>query len=334
MPPSAMPHAIGSSRTPGTVLVTGGAGFIGRSLTSQLLEREHAVVVLDDGSTGVLGDVPSGASVVSGDVREPGVVAQAMRGVDCVFHLAAAVGPRLVAEDPVDTWSRNVEGTAEVVRQAAARGARFLFVSSSEVYDAGQLAMRGAMTESESVTLDPRGRRELYAISKIAGESLIWAQHRAAHFAATIVRPFNVVGPGQQGRYGMVMARFADAIRGGRALEVYGDGSQRRCFLHVDDAVAALIKLAETRQSIGKTVNVGSDNEVSIGELARRFVRVAHASNEICFRPFAEVYGEAFRDPRRRLPDLAQLRSLIHWTPNRSLDDVILDVLRAAPTLT
>ncbi len=326
------PNSLNHSRC--TVLVTGGAGFIGRSLTSRLLELRHDVVVLDDGSTGMIDDVPGGARVIVGDVRKADVVSRAIKGVDLVFHLAAAVGPRLVADDPVDTWSRNVEGTAEVVRQAAERRTRLLFVSSSEVYDTAQRSPSCAMTESETVTLDPRGRRELYAISKVASESLIWAQHRAAGLPATIVRPFNVVGPGQRGRYGMVMARFAEAIRGGHPLEIYGDGTQRRCFLHVDDAVRALIALASEPEAIGKTINVGCNHETSIRELAHRFVRVAGGDHEILHRPFDEIYGEDFRDPRRRLPSLVQLKALIDWTPARDLDDVIADVLGATPSLT
>lgn len=315
------------------VLVTGGAGFIGRHLVRALVDRGDDVVVLDDLSTGRPDALASTAFLIEGDVRDANAVERATDGVDLAFHLAAAVGPALVAEDPAGTWSRNVLGTAVLLDACASRGVKALVLSTSEVY--GTLAgdpTRAArpLSEDESLQVRTDGRRDVYAVSKLAAEAYALALHRAHGLPVTVVRPFNVVGPGQLSRYGMVLARFADAVVRGQPLPVYGDGSQRRCFLHVHDAVDALLALAGCSAAEGAVVNLGSDDEVTVLELAHRVCRIAGVAPAIEHIPFAAVYGEGFRDPPLRRPDLARVRALIGFAPRRTLDDAVRDALGAA----
>jgi UDP-glucose 4-epimerase len=309
------------------ILITGGAGFVGRRLTRHALAAGHDVVALDDLSTGRGTDLEAGTRLVRGDVRDAAQVEALVADADVVVHLAAAVGPRLVAEDPVGTWSRNVEGTATVVRAAAAHGRRLLLASSSEVYGTA-VDEHAPLGEDEPCHVDAAGRRDVYAISKLAGEALAFAEHRARLVPMTIVRPFNLVGPGQGDRYGMVLARFARAACEGRDLEVYGDGRQRRCFLHVDDAAEALLALVSCAPAEGRIVNLGSDEEVAIEDLARRVIERAATGARLRHVPFARVHGEGFPDPQRRRPDLRRLRALLPgWQPRRTLDMAISDVL-------
>ena len=309
------------------LVITGGAGFVGARVARLALERGHDVVALDDLSTGRADAVPAGATWVEGDVRDAARVETVLEGADAVLHLAAAVGPRLVAEDPAGTWSRNVEGTATVVRACAARGRRLLLASSSEVYGVGPDS-EAPLSEDDPCRIDAAGRRDVYAISKLAGEALAFAEHRARWLPMTVVRPFNLVGPGQGGRYGMVLARFAEAARAGRDLEVYGDGLQRRCFLHVDDAADALLGLLDASASEGRIVNLGSDEEVTVLDVARRVAARVGRPRGWRHVDFERVHGEGFPDPRRRRPALDRLRSLLPtWRPSRTLDDAIDDVL-------
>ena len=307
-------------------LVTGGAGFIGRHLVRGLLAEGLSVVVLDDLSTGSRHGVEPRATFHRGDVRNRVLVDRIAEDCDVVFHLAASVGPRRVAQDPVGTWSCNVEGTAAVVASCAATGKRLLLASSSEVYGPRRDGL--ALQEDDAVSIEPHGRRDIYAVSKLAGESLALAEHRTRFLPVTAVRFFNVVGPGQSDRYGMVMARFASALRDGRPLTIYDDGAARRCFLHVADAVQALIALMRTPASEGQIVNVGNDEEVSVRALAQRFCQAA-GTGSVEHVPFAQVHGEGFADPQRRQPDVSRLRALTGWCPTRTLDDIVRDVLAA-----
>lgn len=305
------------------VLVTGGAGFVGRHLVRSLLARDDEVVVLDDGSSGALAGVPRGATLLEADVREASLVAAAVEDSDLVFHLAAAVGPQRVAEDPVDTWSRNVDGTASVVRAATAAGRRLVMTSSSEVYGRPEDPDVPLAEDAPSRVLGS-GRRDVYALSKLAGEALAYAEHRMRLLPMTVVRPFNVVGPGQGDRYGMVLARFVEAALHGRDLVVFGDGRQRRCFLHVGDAVDALLRLAATPAAEGETVNLGSDEEIAVLDLAHRVLAQVGGASRIRHVPFESVHGEGFHDLRRRRPDLRRLRHLLPgWHPQRDVAHAI-----------
>jgi UDP-glucose 4-epimerase len=314
------------------VLVTGGAGFVGSAVVDRLVAAGHDVDALDDLSTGAAKNLDAAARsgrghLVRGDVRDRVLVAGLVDRADLVLHLAGAVGVRRVAEDPVGTWSRNVEGTASVLTACAAAGTRCLIASTSEVY--GPTAA-GVLAEDAAVTLDPTGRRDVYAVSKLAGEALALALHRGSLLPVTIVRLFNVVGPRQSDRYGMVLPRFARAAVRGEPLTVHGDGRQTRCFLHVDDAVEALLALVATTASEGLVVNVGSDEEIAIGDLAHAVVSAAGTSAPIRHVSFSEVYGEGFVDPPRRRPSLSRLRELTGLSSRRRLSDAIADAVSDA----
>jgi UDP-glucose 4-epimerase len=316
------------------VLVTGGAGFVGSHVVRACAARGDEVTALDDLSTGRAANLPPGVRLVAADVRDAAVVEDETARADLVVHLAAAVGVRLVADDPVGTWSRNVRGTAAVLDACAARGTRVLLASTSEVYGPGRA---GLLREDEPLRLDAAGRRDVYAISKAAGEAYALALHRARGLPVAVARLFNVVGPRQSARYGMVLPRFAAAVRTGSRLPVHGDGTQRRCFLHAEDAAEALLALAASPEAEGRVVNVGSDEEVSIGDLARMVLAEAGVEGEAAEAridrvPFERVYGEGFSDFPRRRPDVARLRAATGFVPRRTLRDAVRDVLEAVPT--
>jgi len=311
------------------VLVTGGAGFLGSHLVDRYRERGATVSALDDLSTGSEANLAgrardAGTTFVRADVRDRGVVDAEIAKADLVFHMAGAVGVRTVAEDPVGTWSRNVDGTACVLEACARRGVRCVLASTSEVY--GPTAA-GVLAERDASRLEPAARRDVYAVSKAAGEALALALHRSTLLPVTVARLFNVVGPRQSGRYGMVLPRFARAAARGEPLTVHGDGSQTRCFLHVADAIEALSRLASCGAAEGVVVNVGSTEEVAILDLARAVSAEAGTGSAVRFVPFAEVYGEGFVDPPRRRPDVSRLLALTGFSPSRRLSDAVRDVL-------
>lgn len=306
------------------VLVTGGAGFIGSHLVRALRAAGEEVSVLDDFSTGRPGNLPPEVLAAEIDVRSRDAVRAAVGRADLVFHLAAAVGTRIVARDPAGTWTRNVEGTASVLDACAAAGTRVLLASSSEVYGP---ATRGPLHEDDPAILQPTGRRDVYALSKAAGEAYALALHRTRLLPVTIIRLFNVVGPRQAGRYGMVLPRFVEAACRGEPLPVHGDGRQRRCFLHVHDAVRAFLLLAACTPSEGLVVNVGSGEEVRILDLARLVLAEQGGDAGTRFVPIDVVHGEGFEDPQRRVPDTSRLQTLTGFRPEKGLREAVADLL-------
>ena len=305
------------------VLVTGGAGFLGSHLVRRLAAEGHRPVALDDLSTGREANVPECADLVVADIRDEAAVDRAVAEVDLVPHFAAAVGARVVAQDPTGTWTRNVQGTAVVLDACVRHGRRVVAASSSEVYGPER---EGPLKEDAPSLLRPTGRRDVYALSKASGEAYAVALHRTQLLPVTAVRLFNVVGAGQSDRYGMVLPRFVRAAREGRPLPVYGDGSQRRCFLHVDDAVRAILALARAPASEGLVVNVGTREEVRILDLARIVIDEA-GGGTLEHVPFERVYGEGFVDPQRRVPDVSRLRELTGFEPARGVRDAVRDLL-------
>jgi UDP-glucose 4-epimerase len=267
--------------------------------------------------------VPDGAVFVVGDVRDRALVEERVGQADRVFHLAAAVGTRTVAADPAGTWSRNVLGTAAVLDACVPRRTPVLVASSSEVYGPRCSA---PLVEDDASALQVTGRREVYALSKAAGEAYALALARSARLPVVVTRLFNVVGPGQSGRYGMVLPRFVRAARRDETLVVYGDGEQRRCFLHVADAVRALVALAETPRARGHAVNVGSRRETRILDLARAVTEEA-GGGRIAHVPFDRIYGQGFMDPVRRVPDVTRLETWTGVRPRLDIRHAIRDTL-------
>jgi UDP-glucose 4-epimerase len=307
-------------------LITGGAGFIGSHLAEALLARGDAVEVLDDFSTGRRENLAAFERderfrLTVGGVTDPAAVASAIERNDDVYHLAAAVGVRLIVTDPARTIQTNIRG-AEVVLEAAARTKKKVFIaSSSEVYGKG---VRIPLAETHDLLLGPTTcPRWAYACSKAIDEFLALAYAKQFDLPVVIARFFNTVGPRQSGQYGMVIPRFLRQGLAGEPITVYGDGRQTRCFAHVRDTVRAAMELMDREACRGQVFNVGGDSEISILELARRVVELTGGRSRIRRIPFEEAYGPGFEDMERRVPDLARLRRSIDWTNLAGIDEIL-----------
>lgn len=311
------------------VLVTGGAGFIGSHLVDALVRAGHRVVVLDNVSTGRLSNLHrylggDAVTLVEGTVCDYAVVDRLVHEADVVYHLASTVGVQLVVSNPLGSLMNNVRGTDNVLSAAARHGKRVLFTSTSEVYGKNQ---SGALGENADRILgSPFKARWSYAIAKSFGEALAHGLHREHGAEAITVRLFNTVGPRQTGRYGMVLPSFVRQALSGHDLTVYGDGTQTRCFAHVNDTVRALVTLIDTEAAIGGVFNVGASTETSILALARRVIERTESTSQIRFVPYGEAYEEGFEELGKRKPDASALRALIGWEPELTVDDAIDDV--------
>jgi UDP-glucose 4-epimerase len=312
-------------------LITGGAGFIGSHLAEVLLADGAEVVLLDDLSTGRLDNVRHlldnpRVTFVHGSVLDPHVVRPLVDRCDQVYHLAAAVGVRLVVRHPVRTIETNVRGT-QVVLEAAVRSRRPVFLSStSEVYGKDVRADGERFRESDDVTLGT-SLRWCYASSKALDEYLARAYHLEKGLPVVIGRFFNTVGPRQSDAYGMVVPRFVRQALAGEPITVYGDGAQVRSFGWVGDVVRAAVALMKVPQAAGEVFNIGSDEPVTIRDLAGRVKTLADSRSEIVYVPYEAVYGRGFEDIRYRVPDISKLRRVIGYRPTRSLDDILRAVI-------
>jgi UDP-glucose 4-epimerase len=322
-----MPEEHPSLRT----LDTGGAGFIGSHLAERLVAEGDEVLVLDDLSTGSLENLggllrESRFRFRAGSVTDERAVAEVMAGAERVFHLAAAVGVRLVALDPARALETNVRGTEIVARQAAAAGAPMLLASSSEVYGKGA---KLPLAEDDDLVLGPTtSARWSYGCSKTAAEHSTLA--RAREIPVVVARLFNTVGARQSGRYGMVLPRFVEAGLRGDPITVYGSGAQRRCFADVREVVDCLVRLAEAPVASGGVFNVGSDHEIPIRSLAELVREHTGARSEIVTVDFQAVYGAGFEDVERRIPALGRLAAAIGRRPQRSIEAIVDEVVEHA----
>jgi UDP-glucose 4-epimerase len=314
---------------PKRYLITGGAGFIGSHLSERLLADGAAVTVLDDFSTGRMENIAHLAGgerfqIVRDSVENEQTVGTLIAGCDAVYHLAAAVGVQLIIDEPVRTVRSIIHGT-EVVLDAASRWGRpVLITSSSEVYGKGT---RVPFAEDDDVVVGAtRFSRWCYSYAKGVDEFLGLAYHKQFGLPVTIVRLFNTVGPRQVGMYGMVLPRFVGAALANKPLEVYGDGTQTRCFCHVADVVDAMVRLMGSGKSVGQVFNLGSDEEVAIEELARRVIALTQSSSTIRHIPYEKAYGQQFDDLPRRSPRLTKLRGVIEFSPRYNLDQIIRSV--------
>lgn len=313
------------------ILITGGAGFIGSHLARALAGRGDEVLILDDLSTGTrdnVEDLLADGSVefVAGSIMDAKLVEQCVGDVDVCFHLAAAVGVRLVVDQTLDSIRTNALGSDVVISAAARLRRRLLFTSSSEVYGRGEGRPLSELG-SRAVGYRMHARRA-YASSKMYAESLALSCVRELGSEMVVSRLFNVVGPRQRATYGMVLPRFVEQAMGGSDLTVYGDGSQSRCFLHIADAVPALIALMECDAAIGEIYNVGSPKAVRIVDLARLVIRRTGSSSAIRHVPFDVAYEFGFEDLEHRVPDLTAVQSVIGWEPKRSLEGAVDDTFR------
>jgi UDP-glucose 4-epimerase len=312
-------------------LVTGGAGFIGSHLTEYLLARGHNVSVLDDLSTGREENLSRVAAhphleVRKGSITDPVLLADAVRGVEVIFHLAAAVGVRLVADDPVRTIETNIYPTEVLLRLAVQAKQKFFLASTSEVFGKNP---KDRWTEEDDLHLGATSHpRWAYGCSKAIDEFLALAYHRKFGLEVVVGRFFNVVGPRQIGHYGMVIPRFVDQALAGGPVVVYDDGQQVRCFAHVREVVDAVGRLMETPAAVGRVFNIGSDQPVSIRELACEIIKRVDPRIALAFLPYAEAYGVDFEDVRRRVPDLTRLEQTLGSKPKLPLGEILDDIIR------
>ena len=317
------------------ILITGGAGFIGSHLAEALLARGELVTVIDNQSTGTVKNLAPierhpHFAFVPGSVADRELVAKYVGQADVVYHLAAAVGVQLIASNPIHTIETNVYPTeillAELRRQhEQGRDVKLFLASTSEVY--GKNPKPSWSEEDDLVFGSTTRARWSYGVSKAIDEFLALAHWREQGLPLVIARFFNVVGPRQTGSYGMVLPRFVDAALAGRPLTVHDDGRQVRCFAHVTDVVESVLALMHTPAALGRVFNVGSDQPVSILELAQRVVQAVDPQLPIEFQSYAEAYSPDFEDVRSRVPDLSRLRETIEYRPRHTLDDAIREVV-------
>lgn len=323
-----------------TYLITGGAGFIGSHLAEALLAKGSPVRVIDNLSTGSIENIRHlldrpDFHFAYADITNDMVLDRLASEADIIIHLAAAVGVKLVVENPVQTIQTNIMGTEKVLETANRYRAKVVIASTSEVYGKGHSI---PFREDDDVVLGPTSRNRWgYAASKMVDEFLALAYYHEKGLPVAIARLFNTVGPRQTGRYGMVIPRLIQQALQGEPLTVYGDGQQSRCFLHVQDAVRALIGLAESSEAVGEVFNVGSQQEITILDLAQRIIdRVGTTGNnklsEIKMIPYGQAYAPGFEDMHRRFPELSKIAEYIGWQPTRSLDEILDDAIESFTT--
>jgi UDP-glucose 4-epimerase len=318
-----------------TALVTGGAGFIGSHLSESLLAQGWEVYSLDDLSTGSDGNVfhlsrnPNFHLTVE-SVLSSSVVSELVHRCDAVFHLAAAVGVRLIVERPGHTLLTNVRGTENVLEYASRFGRPVLIASSSEVYGDHRAEDLPLAEDARRIYGPTTAKRWAYADSKAMDEFLALARHEEDGLQCVIARLFNTVGPRQSGEYGNVIPRFVQAALAGEPLEIHGDGSQTRCFCHVDDTVRGLIGLMDEPSAVGEVFNVGSTESVTILELAERILRLTGSPSELVFVPYEEVYGHGVDEMFQRMPAIEKIRAATGWKPTVALDEILAQVVEHA----
>jgi UDP-glucose 4-epimerase len=314
------------------ILITGGAGFIGSHLAEALLKDGMSVSIIDNLSTGRwqnvehLEDHPRFKFAIA-DVRDETVLDRMVSEADVLIHLAAAVGVKLIVEQPVRTLETNIMGAEAALKAARRYPCRFLMASSSEVYGKGT---RAPYSEQDDVVLGSTSKfRWAYAASKMVDEFLALAYHHQYGLPVTLVRLFNTVGPRQTGQYGMVVPRFISQAQRNEDITVYGDGRQTRCFCDVQDAVLALKQLIFHDGAVGKLYNVGATEEISIMDLARRIKKLLKSRSKIVTVPYSKAYAPGFEDMVRRVPDIRRIQKLIGWRPRTNLDKIILRVAKS-----
>jgi nucleoside-diphosphate-sugar epimerase len=314
-----------------TYLITGGAGFIGSHLAEAMLAKGSRVVVLDNLSTGQPENLSRAAAnkslrFVQGSVLDELVVDEAVREADGVVHLAAAVGVKLIVEQPLPSLTTNIRGSEIVLAAAQRYGKKILLASTSEIY--GKNTNVPLAETADRLLGSPAVARWAYSTSKAVDEILAYAYQKERGLPTVVARLFNTVGSRQSPAYGMVIPRLVRQALAGEPLTVYGDGSQTRCFCHVSDVVDALMKLLDHPDAEGDVFNVGSTEEISILELAQRVRSHAGSTSPIEFIPYDRAYEAGFEDMLRRVPDISKIASLTGWKPTRTLNDILDDVVR------
>jgi UDP-glucose 4-epimerase len=311
-------------------LITGGAGFIGSHLAETLLRQGHEVVIIDDLCTGSIHNIDNlkrkrGFSYIIDSMFNRPLLAELIDDCDAVFHLAASVGVRLIVESPVHTIETNVKGTEGVLEFANKKRKKVLVASTSEVYGK---STKIPFSEDDDLVMGPTFKgRWSYACSKAIDEFLALAYWKEKGLPVVIVRLFNTVGPRQTSRYGMVLPSFVRAALADQPLTVFGDGKQSRCFCHVSDTVGALSRLIEHPDAVGQIFNIGSDEEISIEQLARMVKSLTGSASPIRYIPYEEAYEEGFEDMQRRVPDIGKIQNLLNFHTTYNTRQIIQSVI-------
>ena len=311
------------------MLITGGAGFIGSHLTDRLLNDGHQIKVLDDSSTGRAENLnqyknSSNFEYVDGSVLDQKLLESAVKDVDYIFHLAAAVGVFNIVNHPLASLVTNIRGTENILEAAMTKNTPVFLSSSSEVY--GKNSSDSLKESDDRILGSPTTLRWSYSEAKAIDETLAFAYWTEKKLPTRIVRFFNTVGPRQVGAYGMVIPRFVSMALKNEPITIYGNGEQTRCFGHVYDVIDAVVSVAFSDKTIGKVINIGNNFEISMNDLAKKIIEETGSKSEIKYVPYSEAYGDGFEDMERRVPNIDLIKSLTGWQPKRDLTQIIRDV--------
>ncbi len=312
------------------ILITGGAGFIGSHLADELITGGDDVVVLDNLSTGRFENIAhleenKRFRFVEGTILNEMLVDKLVEKCDVVYHLAAAVGVDLIVKKPLESLVTNIKGSEVVLDMVYRYHKKVLITSTSEIY--GKNSNGPLKEEDDRILGSPLKARWGYSTAKALDEMLAYIYWRQKKVPAVIVRLFNTVGPRQTGNYGMVVPRFVNQALKDKEITVYGNGKQSRCFLHVKDAVSALMKLMNNKDAVGKVFNIGSQEEITIEDLAKRVIGITKSKSEVVYIPYDKAYEEGFEDMQRRMPDTAKIKKAIGFSPTINLEGIIKSVV-------
>jgi UDP-glucose 4-epimerase len=319
--------------TPMHAFITGGAGFIGSHLADALIARGDSVTILDNMSTGSkknIAHLEGKVTIIEGDIRDKALVEKLVAESDITFHMAAALGVKNIMEHTLESIDRNFNGSEIVLHAATKYGKRLIIASTSEIY--GKNPNQPLNEESDRVVGAPQKIRWTYADAKALEEAVAHTLHKTQGLKVTTVRFFNTVGPRQTGQYGMVLPRFIKAALNNEEIAIYDDGSQSRVFCHVEDAIRAVLTLADTDSTIGDYFNVGGVGETTIKELATKIISQTNSSSQIKYIPYSDAYPPGFEDMQRRVPDITKISKTINWQPKHTLESIIDSVAQHLET--
>lgn len=309
------------------VLITGGAGFIGSHLCDTLVSKGEDVVILDNLSTGSkknIAHLEGKIKVFQGDIRDQKLVESLVEDSDLVFHMAASLGVENILENPIDSISTNFYGSEIVLNASAKFDKRIFIASTSEIY--GKNSKQPLSETDDRVVGNPQKLRWTYSDAKALEEATAYSLFITKKLKVTTVRLFNTVGPRQSGQYGMVMPRFIESAIYNRPITIFGDGSQKRVFCHVNDVISALLYLLSSKKTIGEVFNIGGKDELSILELAKRIINQTGSSSKLTFTEYNLAYGNGFEETFRRVPDISKIKTYVNWEPVYSVEEIIKDL--------
>ena len=310
-------------------LITGGAGFIGSHLINKLLSENINPIVIDNLSTGDIGNIDHvmhEIEFIKGDIRDESLVDKTMKNIDLVFHMAAAVGVKNILNAPTEGISTNIYGSEIVLNSALKYGKRIVIASTSEIY--GKNPTQPLSETSDRVIGQPQKLRWTYSDSKAIEEAIATHLFESQKLQVSIVRLFNTVGPGQSDAYGMVLPRFIKSALSNKPIEVYGTGKQSRVFCHVQDVVDAIVKISSLQSTVGEVYNIGGKEEITIENLAKKVISQCNSTSKIDFIPYGDAYSKSFEETFRRVPDISKINSELGWSPKKSLEETINDVIK------